>query len=149
MLAPILCSPISNSITNILNTLSRYGGSSWPSGLLKLYSFLDGLKTKVGSISWSGTPTIGVDGVVAGVGPSFGTVMRGSGKVTAIRVKLTKSSTGITGDEQILGPLYVRNGNLVAKLDGEEATHAHTWSANAVVDVRITASPSGLTLEDF
>jgi hypothetical protein len=121
----------------------------WPSGLLRLYSFLDGIKAKLGSISWTGTPTIGADGVVAGAGPSMGTVLRGNGKVLALRVKMTKASTGITGDEQIYGPLYVRNGNLVAKLDGVEATHAHTWAANAVIDVKVVATPSGLTVEDF
>lgn len=149
MFAPILCSSLSNSITNIINVLSRHGGSSWPSGLLKLYSFLDGLKSKVGSISWSGTPTIGAEGVVAGVGPNFSTVFRSNGKVFAVRVKMTKSSTGITGDEQVLGPLHVRNGYLVAKLDGEEATHAHTWAADAVIDVKVVATPSGLIVEDF
>jgi len=122
----------------------------WPSGLLRLYSFLDGLKAKLGSISWSGTPTIGADGVVAGAGPSMGTVARGGGKVLALRVKMTKASTGITGDEQIYGPLYVRNGNLVAKLDGVEATHAHTWAIGAVLDVRVEAKADGsLTVEDF
>jgi hypothetical protein len=79
----------------------------------------------------------------------MGTVARGGGKVLALRVKMTKASTGITGDEQIYGPLYVRNGNLVAKLDGVEATHAHTWATNAVIDVKIVATPSGLTVEDF
>jgi len=122
----------------------------WPSGLLRLYSFLDGLKAKLGSITWTGTPTIGADGVVAGDGPSMGTVTRGGGKVLAVRVKMTKASTGITGDEQIYGPLYVRNGNLVAKLDGVEATHAHSWAINAVLDVRVEALADGsLTVEDF
>ena len=135
--------PAARSVT------ARRGGSPWPSGLVRLYSFLDGLNAKLGSISWSGTPTIGADGVVAGVGPNFGTILRSNGKVLAMRVKLTKSSTGITGDEQVLGPLYVRNGYLVAKLDGAEVTHAHTWATNAVIDVKVVATPSGLTVEDF
>lgn len=125
-------------------------GSSWPSGLLKLYRSADGQKAALGSISWSGTPTIGADGVVAGVGPNFGSVTLGSGKSLAVRVKLTKSSTGITGDEQVLGPLYVRNGYLVAKLDEAESTHSHAWAANDVIDVRINALADGsLSVEDF
>ena len=151
MFLPILGNVIRSPIAEVLAILSwRGGGSSWPYGLVRLYSFLDGLKAKLGSISWSGTPTIGADGVVAGAGPSMGTVTRGNGKVLALRVKMTKASTGITGDEQIYGPLYVRNGNLVAKLDGVEATHAHAWAINAVLDVRVEAKADGsLTVEDF
>jgi hypothetical protein len=151
MIHPVILQILKNPlVTPLLPTAWGAGGSSWPSGLLRFYSFLDGLKAKLGSISWSGTPTIGADGVVAGAGPSMGTVARGGGKVLALRVKMTKASTGITGDEQIYGPLYVRNGNLVAKLDGVEATHAHTWATNAVIDVRVEAKADGsLTVEDF
>jgi hypothetical protein len=124
--------------------------SQYPYGLEFLYLFVDGTIAAFGSITWTGTPTIGADGVVAGDGPSMGTIARGGGKVLALRIKMTKASTGITGDEQIYGPLYARNGNLVAKLDGVEATHAHSWATNAVLDVRVEAKADGsLTVEDF
>lgn len=150
MFHPIISLTIRSCFGSPLNMISWHGGgSSIAAWLLSLYRFTDGLKTVKGGITWAGTPTIGADGVVAGVGPTFGTLARGSGKVLAFRIKLTKASTGITGDEQIIGPLYVRNGYLVAKLDGEEVTHAHTWAVNSVIDVKVVATPSGLTVEDF
>ncbi len=150
MFGYIIASPLAKVLSSPLNILARYGGDSWPSGLRRLYRFIDGLKSQLGTIIWDGTPTIDSNGVTPGHGPSFGTLTRGNGKVFCTKIKMTKASTGITGDEHILGPLYVRNGFLVAKLDGVEATHAHTWAMNAVLDVRVEAKADGsLTVEDF
>lgn len=136
--------PAARSVT------ARRGGSSWPSGLLRLYSFLDGLAAKFGSITWEDTPTIGADGVTPGDGPDLTSVPRGEGIVLAGRFKMTKAPDGITGDEQLFGPLYVRNGYLVAKLAGVEATHAHEWSVGDIVDIKMISVPSGIiTVEDF
>jgi hypothetical protein len=122
---------------------------SWPSGLLRLYRSTSGLKSLLGTISWTGTPTIDSNGVTPGAGPSFGSLARGNGKVFCAKVKMTKASTGITGDEHVLGPLYVRNGNLVAKVGGQEATHAHSWAAGDVVYAKVVSTPSGLTVGDI
>lgn len=128
---------------------ARWGGSSWPSGLLRLYRSTSGEKSLLGPISWTGTPTITADGVAPGHGPSFGSLTRGNGKVFVTRVKMTKASDGITGDEHVIGPLYVRNGYLVAKVDGSEATHAHSWSVGDVVYAKVVSTPSGLTVGDI
>ena len=119
----------------------------WPSGLLKLYRSTDGLKSALGSISWDGTPTIGVNGVVAGHGPDMGAVNRASRKVCVVRFKATKASTGITGDEQVFGPLYLRNGNIVGKLDGQEDTFAHTWAIGDEIAAVVEMTPSGVTVQ--
>lgn len=131
------------------SVLARFPGASWPPGLLRLYRFPSGLKSLLGSIAWDGTPTIGVNGVTAGHGPDFGTINRSAGRVFVAKVKMTKASTGITGDEHVLGPLYVRNGNLVAKVNGVEATHAHSWVIGDVIYAKVVSTPSGLTVGDI
>lgn len=119
----------------------------FPSGLLKLYRSADGLKSALGSIAWGGTPTIGVNGVVAGHGPDMGSVNRGIRKVCVVRFKAAKSSSGITGDEQVFGPLYLRNGYLVGKLDGQEGVKAHTWSVGTEIAAVVDMTPSGVTVQ--
>ena len=118
----------------------------WPSGLIKLYRSTDGLKAALGSITWDGTPVIAADGVAAGHGPDMGAVNRASRKVCVVRFKATKASTGITGDEQVFGPLYLRNGNLVGKLDGEEDAFAHTWTIGDEIAAVVEMTPSGVTV---
>ena len=118
----------------------------WPSGLIKLYRSTDALKAALGSISWGGEPTITADGVAAGHGPDMGAANRASRKVCVVRFKATKASTGITGDEQVFGPLYLRNGNIVGKLDGQEDTFAHTWAVGAEIAAVVEMSPSGVTV---
>lgn len=127
----------------------RHQSGDWPSGLLRLYRSTDGLKSQLGSITWDGTPAISADGVTPGAGPSFGSLQRGNGKVFVVKHKMSKASNGITGDEHILGPLYVRNGYLVAKAGGVEATHEHTWADGGVVYAKIVWTPSGLTVGDI
>lgn len=126
---------------------ARWGGSSWPSGLQRLYRATSGLKSLLGSISWDGTPTIGADGVEPGHGPSFGTLTRGNGRVFCAKVKMDKASDGLTGDEHIIGPLYARNGFLVAKVDGSEDTVAASWAVGATVYAKVITGPSTLTVE--
>jgi hypothetical protein len=122
-------------------------GATWPSGLLKFYRSTDGLKAAIGSISWDGVPTITADGVAAGNGPDMGSVNRAARKVCVVRFKATKSSTGITGDEQVFGPLYLRNGNLVGKLDGQEDTFAHTWAIGDEIAAVVEMTPGGVSVQ--
>ena len=130
MIHPVICSPVLNPLVGLLNPVGWRAGSSYPRDLVLLYRSTDGLKSVLGSISWDGTPTITADGVAAGHGPDMGSVNRASRKVCVVRFKPTKADDGITGDEQVFGPLYLRNGYLVGKLDGEEGTLAHTWEAS-------------------
>jgi hypothetical protein len=120
---------------------------SWPSGLLRLYRSTSGLKSLLGTITWTGTPTITADGVTPGDGPSFGTLTRGNGKVFVVKARMTKASDGITGDEQILGPVYVRNGYVVAKVDGSEDTVAATWAAGDTLYAKVITGPETLAVE--
>jgi hypothetical protein len=122
-------------------------GAGWPSGLLKLYRSTDGLKAALGSIAWSVTPTIAADGVAAGNGPDMGSVNRASRKVCVVRFKATKASDGVTGDEQVFGPLYLRNGNLVGKLDGAEGVMAHTWAIGDEIAAVVEMTPSGVSVQ--
>lgn len=131
----------------VLGASERWGGSRLPSGLLKLYRSTDGLKAALGSISWDGTPTITADGVAAGNGPDMGAVNRASRKVCIVRFKATKASNGITGDEQIFGPLYLRNGNLVGKLDGQEDLLAASWGVGDEIAAVVEMTPSGVTVQ--
>lgn len=113
---------------------------------IRLYRSTDGEVAARGPITWTGTPTITADGVAAGDGPDLGTVYRGSRKVLVVRFKATKASTGITGDEQIFGPLYLRNGNLVGKLEGVTTLFAHTWAIGDVIAAVVGMTPSGVTV---
>ncbi|MDY0188125.1 MAG: hypothetical protein RBR16_09400 [Syntrophus sp. (in: bacteria)] len=119
----------------------------YPSGLIKLYRSTDGIKAALGSISWDVTPVITADGVAAGNGPDMGAVNRASRKVCVVRFKATKASTGITGDEQVFGPLYLRNGNIVGKLDGQEDTFAHTWDIGDEIAAVVEMTPSGVIVQ--
>ena len=121
--------------------------NNFPDDLLLLYRSTDGLKAALGPISWDGTPVITADGVAAGHGPDMGAVNRASRKVCVVRFKATKASTGITGDEQVFGPLYLRNGNLVGKLDGQEDTFAHTWAIGDEISAVVEMTPSGVTVQ--
>ncbi len=119
----------------------------FPSGLLKLYRSTDGLKSALGSISWDGTPVNTADGVAAGHGPDMGSVGRASRKVCVVRFKATKADDSITGDEQVFGPLYLRNSYLVGKLDGEEDALAHTWAIGDEIAAAVEMTPSGVNVQ--
>ena len=95
----------------------------------------------------TGTPTITADGVAAGNGPDMGSVNRASRKVCVVRFKAMKASTGITGDEQVFGPLYLRNGNLVGKLDGQEGVKAHTRAVGAEIAAVVDMTPTGVAVQ--
>lgn len=146
MIHPVIVNPVISPLGGALDPVAWLAGGSWPSGLLKLYRSTDGTKAALGSISWDGTPTITDDGVATGNGPDMGTVNRASRKVCVVRFKATKASTGITGDEQVFGPLYLRNGNLVGKLDGQEGVKAHTWAVGDEIDVALTLVPGAITV---
>lgn len=122
-------------------------GPGWPSGLLKLYRSADGTKAALGSIAWDGAPTITADGVAAGNGPDMGVVNRASRKVVVVRFKATKADDDITADEQVFGPLYLRNGYLVGKLDGQEGTHAMSWAIGDEIAAVVEMTPSGVTVQ--
>ena len=123
------------------------GGSSLPSGLLSLYRSTDGLRTVKGGITWDGTPTIGADGVEPGHGPTAAALYLASGKVVAVKVKMDKASTGLTGDEQIFGPIYARNGYVVNKWQGSEAVDAATWAIGATLAIRADVVTGALSVE--
>lgn len=128
------------------SVLARRGGSTLPAGLLRLYRSTDGLRTVKGGITWDGTPSIGADGVDPGHGPTAAAVNLGGGKVVAVKVKMDKASDGLTGDEQIFGPIYARNGYIVVKSDLHEGVLAHSWVANDEIRVCAHISPSGVTV---
>ena len=147
MIHPVLVNPVISPLGGALDPVAWLAGGSWPSGLIKLYRSTDGAKASLGSISWDGTPTITANGVAAGHGPDMGTVNRASRKVCVVRFKATKASDGITGDEQVFGPLYLRNGYLVGKLDGEEDTLAHTWAIGDEIAAVVEMTPSGVAVQ--
>ena len=123
------------------------GGSTLPSGLLSLYRSTDELKAALGGITWDGTPTIGADGVEPGHGPVAAPVYLAAGKVIAVKAKMDKASDGLTGDEQIFGPIYARNGYVVNKWQGSEATEAATWAIGATLAIRADEVTGALDVE--
>ena len=147
MIHPVLVNPVISPLGGALDPVAWLAGGSWPSGLIRLYRSTDGKKAALGSISWGGAPIITANGVAAGHGPDMGAVNRASRKVCIMRFKATKASTGITGDEQVFGPLYLRNGNLVGKLDGQEGSLAHTWAVGAEIAAVVEMTPSGVTVQ--
>lgn len=149
MLYPVVCNPVLTPLVNILDPIAwkAGGGTSWPSSLLRLYRSTSGLKSLLGPITWDGTPTIGADGVEPGHGPSFGTLTRGNGKCFAYKLPMDKASADFVEDEHILGPLYAREGLLVAKVDGSEDTVAAEWDAGDVVYAKVITGPETLTVE--
>lgn len=147
MIHPVVCNPVLSPLVGVLDPTAWRAGGSWPSGLLKLYRSTDGLKSALGSITWDGTPTITADGVAAGHGPDMGVVNRASRKVVVVRFKATKASNGITGDEQIFGPLYLRNGNLVGKFDGQEGLLAASWGVGDEIAAVVEMVPGAITVK--
>lgn len=147
MIHPVIVNPVISPLGGALDPVAWLAGGSWPSGLIKLYRSTDARKAALGPISWDGTPTITADGVVAGHGPDMGAVSRASRKVCVVRFKATKASTDITGDEQVFGPLYLRNGNLVGKLDGQEDAFAHTWAIGDEIAAVVEMTPAGVTVQ--
>ena len=147
MIHPVICNPVLNPLVGLLNPVGWRAGSSYPRDLVLLYRSTDGLKAALGSISWDGTPTITADGVAAGHGPDMGAVNRANRKVCVVRFKAMKASTGITGDEQVFGPLYLRHGYIVGKLDGEEDAFAHTWAVGDEIAAVVEMTPRGVTVQ--
>ena len=147
MIHPVLVNPVISPLVGALDPVAWRAGGSWPSGLIRLYRSTDGLKAALGPTTWDGTPTITADGVAAGNGPDMGSVNRASRKVCVVRFKAMKASTGITGDEQVFGPLYLRNGNLVGKLDGQEGVKAHTWAVGAEIAAVVDMTPTGVAVQ--
>jgi len=147
MIHPVLVNPAISPLVGALDPVAWRAGGSWPSGLLKLYRSTDGLKAALGSITWTPTPTITADGVAAGNGPDMGSVNRATRKVCVVRFKATKASNGITGDEQVFGPLYLRNSYLVGKLGGQEGALAHTWAIGDEIAAVVEMTPIGVTVQ--
>lgn len=119
----------------------------YPSGLLRLYNSSDGQKSALGGIDWSGAPSIGADGVEPGHGPTASALYLSSGKVVAVKVKMDKPSTGLTGDERIFGPIYARNGYVVNKFNGAESSHAASWASGATLAIRADVVTGSLAVE--
>lgn len=129
------------------SVLARRGGAAWPSGLLRLYRSSDGQKAALGGITWDGTPTIGADGVEPGHGPTAAALYLASGKVVAVKVKMDKASTGLTGDEQLFGPVYARNGYVVLKWQGSEDAEAASWAIGATLAIRADVVTGSLAVK--
>ena len=144
---PVLVDPVVNPLVGILNMPAWRAGSSWPSGLLRLYNSTDGQKAALGGIAWDGTPSIGADGVEPGHGPTATALYLASGKVVAVKVKMDKASNGLTGDEQIFGPVYARNGYVVNKFGGAEAVEAASWAIGATLAIRADVVTGALSVE--
>ena len=134
-------------VRSVAHGLGGKYGPGWPSGLLRLYNSTDELKAALGGITWDGTPTIGADGVEPGHGPVASPLYLASGKIIAVRVKMDKASDGLTGDEQIFGPIYARNGYVVNKWQGPEATEAATWAIGATLAIRADVVTGALDVE--
>ena len=146
---PVLCSPVRPAVVDILNHVAwrAGGGSTLPSGLLRLYRSTDGLRTVKGGITWDGEPSIGADGVEPGHGPTAAALYLASGKVIAVKVKMDKASDGLTGDEQLFGPVYARNGYVVLKWQGSEDAEAATWAIGATLAIRADVVTGSLAVE--
>lgn len=145
---PVVCSLFLNMIVDVTDIVRwRAGGSSYPSGLLCLYRSADGQRAALGGIAWDGTPSIGADGVEPGHGPTAAALYLASGKVIAVRVKMDKASTGLTGDEQIFGPIFARNGYVVNKFGGAEAVEAATWAVGATLAIRADVVTGSLAVK--
>lgn len=122
-------------------------GAAYPSGLLRLYRSADGLRAAKGGLTWDGTPSIGADGVEPGHGPVAASMYLGGGKVVAVKVKMDKASNGLTGDEQIFGPVYARNGYVVLKWQGSEDAEAATWAVGATLAIRADVVTGSLAVK--
>ena len=122
-------------------------GGGYPPGLLRLYRSADGQRAALGGIAWDGTPTITADGVEPGHGPTAAALYLAAGKVIAVKVKMDKASTGLTGDEQIFGPIFARNGYVVLKWRGSEDVEAATWAVGATLAIRADVVTGSLAVE--
>lgn len=143
----MLARPFARAIASPLGRSLFGSGAAYPSGLLRLYRSTDGLRTVKGGLTWDGTPSIGADGVEPGHGPTASPVYLASGKVVAVKVKMDKSSNGLTGDEQIFGPVYARNGYVVLKWQGSEDTEAATWAVGATLAIRADVVTGSLAVK--
>lgn len=146
---PVVINPIINPIVGIISMVAwrAGGGVTYPSGLLRLYNSADALRAAKGGITWDGTPSIGADGVEPGHGPVAAAVYLAAGKVVAARVKMDKASNGLTGDEQIFGPVYARNGYVVLKWQGSEDAEAATWAVGATLVIRADVVTGSLAVK--
>lgn len=122
-------------------------GAAYPSGLLRLYRSADGLRAAKGGLTWDGTPSIGADGVEPGHGPMAAAVNLAAGKIIACKVKMDKASDGLTGDEQIFGPIFARNGYVVLKFRGDEDAASATWAVGATLAIRADVVTGSLAVK--
>lgn len=122
-------------------------GAAYPSGLLRLYRSTSGLKPLLGQISWTGTPSIGADGVEPGHGPTAAALYLAGGKVLAPRLKMDKASNGLTGDERLWGPIFARNGYVVLKWQGSEVVEAASWAIGATLAIRADVVTGSLAVK--
>lgn len=146
---PVIVNPIISPVLGITNVPAwrAGGGSTLPSGLLRLYIASGGLAAVKGGITWDGEPSIGADGVEPGHGPTAAALYLAVGKIIAVKVKMDKASNGLTGDEQIFGPVYARNGYVVLKWQGSEAVEAATWSVGATLAIRADVVTGSLAVK--
>lgn len=148
MIHPVVCNPILQPVVSVADPVRWHaGGSGLPSGLLRFYLSTDALRAQKGGIAWDGTPSIGADGVEPGHGPTAAALYLASGKVVAVKVKMDKASNGLTGDEQIFGPIFARNGYVVNKFGGSEAVEAATWAIGATLAIRADVVTGSLAVK--
>ena len=85
----------------------KKGGSGFPSSLTALYGEAKGDISA--TIDWS------------------------TGAATVVKFRPTMASDTVVGDVQIIGPLYIRAGYLVAKDGINEAVYATDWDSDTVI----------------
>lgn len=141
-------------LRNVCGSPLDWRGAGYPSSLALLWPLkltaAGILKSAKGPApTFADAPTVTADGVTPGAGPSFGTLTRGNGKVFAYKIKMTIASADVSSEMHVLGPLYLRQGLLVAKVGETEATHVHSWANGDAVYAKVAVTPSGLTVGDF
>ncbi len=95
------------------------GGSGFPAAMTILYGTAKGSLSE-DSVDWA------------------------AGAAQIVRFAPVAASGDIVGDVQILGPLYIRAGYLVAKDGANEAVCATTWAAGETITASVETSALGL-----
>lgn len=98
--------------------VGKAGGAGFPSSLTALYGEAKGDISA--TIDWS------------------------TGAATVVKFRPTMASDTVVGDVQIIGPLYIRAGYLVAKDGTNEAVYAASWAGGEVINALIETDSMGL-----
>lgn len=108
---------------------------SLPEKLIHFYRADDGVTPAKGSITWDGSPTITVNGVEPGEGPTVADVNPGvDGAAVVVRVKMKTASANISGDSHLFGPIYVCSEGVKVKVGDSVSLYATDWIVGDVLD---------------